>query len=224
MAGMDLTQNYIDRLRSLMHAANITSYRALAERAGVTEWQVRQLRNGQAAHMRVTVLAQISQALNVELTELLNQFTELPTAPSERSPVSMDETQFNPLHHEYERLQQQLAHQAEQLRQQFQHDSLRVLESWLIQFPTAAFAAQANPHIPASRLLPLMRPVEQLLKDWDVEAIAPVGAEVAYDPHIHQLMEGTAEPGATVKVRYTGYRHREKLLYRAKVSPIHHHA
>jgi molecular chaperone GrpE (heat shock protein) len=70
------------------------------------------------------------------------------------------------------------------------------------------------------RLLPLVRPVEQLLQQWGVEAIASVGSELAYDPHLHQLMEGTAQPGELVRVRYTGYRIGEKLLYRAKVSPI----
>ena len=53
-----------------------------------------------------------------------------------------------------------------------------------------------------------------------MEAIAPVGAEVAYDPQLHQPLEGTAQPGEKVKVRYTGYRQGDKLLYRAKVSPI----
>jgi molecular chaperone GrpE (heat shock protein) len=95
-----------------------------------------------------------------------------------------------------------------------------VLESWLVQWPTAAYAAQQNQQLPAVRLLPLVRPVEQLLQQWGVEAIASVGSELAYDPHLHQLMEGTAQPGELVRVRYTGYRIGEKLLYRAKVSPI----
>jgi molecular chaperone GrpE (heat shock protein) len=72
----------------------------------------------------------------------------------------------------------------------------------------------------AVKLLPLVRPIEQLLQKWEVEEIAPVGAEVAYDPQLHQLLEGTAQPGEKVKVRYTGYHQGDKLLYRAKVSPI----
>jgi molecular chaperone GrpE (heat shock protein) len=53
-----------------------------------------------------------------------------------------------------------------------------------------------------------------------VEAIAPVGAEIPYDPQLHQLMEGNPQLGEIVKVRYTGYRQGDKLLYRAKVSPV----
>jgi hypothetical protein len=33
-------------------------------------------------------------------------------------------------------------------------------------------------------------------------------------------MEGNAQPGDFVKVRYVGYRQGEKLLHRAKVSPL----
>ncbi len=53
-----------------------------------------------------------------------------------------------------------------------------------------------------------------------MELIAPVGAEIPYNPQQHELLEGTAEPGEPVKVRYTGYRQGDKLLYRAKVSPL----
>ena len=124
------------------------------------------------------------------------------------------------LQQEYQRLQQQLEQQRETLMQEFQQSSLQVLESWLVQWPTAAYAAQQNEQLPAVRLLPLIRPVESLLQQWGVEAIAPVGAEVPYDPQHQQLMSGSAQPGDKVRVRYTGYRQGDKLLYRAKVSPV----
>jgi len=62
--------------------------------------------------------------------------------------------------------------------------------------------------------------MDVLLQQWGVEAIAPVGAELPYDPQQHQLLEGTAQAGDQVLVRYTGYRQGDKLLYRAKVSPV----
>jgi molecular chaperone GrpE (heat shock protein) len=74
--------------------------------------------------------------------------------------------------------------------------------------------------LPAVKLLPLVKPVTDLLKHWGVEAIASVGEIVPYDPQWHQLMERSAEPGETVKIRYVGYRQGEKLLYRAKVSLV----
>jgi transcriptional regulator with XRE-family HTH domain len=180
--------DYAHKLRSLLPQANLPSFRALVRAANVTEWQVKQLRKGQAAKMRVDVLYRLSQALGISLAELIAQFSELPVAPPSE--------------------------------QEFQQTSLQILESWLVQFPTAAQAAQQNPDLPAARLLPLIRPVEQLIKSWGVEAIAPVGSEQTYDPQVHQLMEGTAAAGDRVKIRYAGYRQGDRLLHRARVSPI----
>jgi hypothetical protein len=88
-----------------------------------------------------------------------------------------------------------------------------------LQLPTAAAAATENPELSAVNLLPLLAPVSELLKNWGIETIAAVGEEVPYNPQWHELMEGAAEPGNSVKVRYIGYRQGEKLLYRARVSP-----
>jgi DNA-binding Xre family transcriptional regulator len=124
------------------------------------------------------------------------------------------------LQQEYDRLQTRLAQQKAELLQEFQQTSLQILESWLLQFPTVVYAVQQNPQVPASRLLPLIRPVEQLIASWGIELLEPVGAEVAYNPQFHQLMEGEAQTGDRVKIRYPGYRQGEKLLYRARVSPV----
>jgi DNA-binding Xre family transcriptional regulator len=204
-----MPDSYSQKLRSLLQQAQIPSLKALSRAAGVSEWQVKQLSQGQAAKMRVEPLHQLAQALQVSMPELVSLFSELAIEPSPSSNLQQ----------EYRRLQNQLQQQQAASQQEFQNTSLQILESWLIQYPTAAYAAQQN-DIPASRLLPLMRPVEQLVKAWGVEAIAPVGAEVAYDPQMHQLMEGNAGVGEPVRIRYTGYRQGEKLLYRAKVSPL----
>lgn len=211
--------DYTPQLRSLMQQAEIPSFRALSQRAGVSEWQVEQLRRGRVAQMRVENLNQLSQALQISLPELLQTFSDLRFhSAGAVQPSQTDEQSL--LKQEYQRLQAELAQQRDRLQQEFQQSSLQILESWLLQFPTAAYAASQNPQVPAVRLLPLMRPVEQLIQSWGLEPIATVGAEVPYDPQQHQLMEGTAQPGDPVKVRYTGYRQGDRLLYRAKVSPI----
>jgi transcriptional regulator with XRE-family HTH domain len=187
-----MQETYAERLRSLLHQANLPSLKALCHAANVTEWQVKQLRRGQAAKMRVEALYPLSQALGISLSELVAQFSDLPVAAPSSSQSEPD----------------------------FQQASLQLLESWLVQYPTAAYAAQQNPDLPAARLLPLMRPVEQLVKSWGVESIAPVGSEHPYDPQWHQVMEGTAEAGDRVRIRYAGYRQGDRLLHRAKVSPV----
>ena len=209
----DFTQS----LQKLMQGLGVSSYKALAKTAGVSDRQLLRLRRGELDRMRVDVLLKLSQALQVSLTELVVTFspaTEQPTPEEESTPAVAQ------LKKEYERLQAQLDTQRQELWLEFQQSSLQVIESWLLQWPTAAQKARENPQLAAVKLLPLVRPIEQLLQKWEVEAIAPVGAEVAYDPQLHQPLEGTAQPGEKVKVRYTGYRQGDKLLYRAKVSPI----
>lgn len=209
----DFTQS----LQKLMQGLGVSSYKALAKTAGVSDRQLLRLRRGELNRMRVDVLLKLSQALQVSLTELVVTFspaTEQPTRQEESTPAVAQ------LKKEYERLQAQLDSQRQELWLEFQLSSLQVIESWLLQWPTAAQKARENPQLAAVKLLPLVRSIEQLLQKWEVEAIAPVGAEVAYDPQLHQLLEGTAQPGEKVKVRYTGYHQGDKLLYRAKVSPI----
>ncbi|NEN98242.1 MAG: nucleotide exchange factor GrpE [Moorea sp. SIO3I7] len=203
--------NYSEQLRQLMAKVDIPSFRQLSLRADVSELQLRRLRKGQVSQMQVKTLLKLAQALQVSVNQLLVMFL-----PDSVSTLQQEDSTFK---QEYQRLEQQLEQQRETLMQEFQQSSLQVLESWLVQWPTAAYAAQQNEQLPAVRLLPLVKPVEQLLEKWGVEAIASVGDELPYDPQQHQLMSGTAQPGDQVRVRYTGYRIGDKLLHRAKVSP-----
>lgn len=214
------SQELTQRLQELMQPLSFRSYKELSKSTGVSEKQLRRLRQGQISQMRGETLLKLSQALQVSVDELLATFSSESSSPYPPSSVRGEAISVEALRQEYQRLQQQLEQHREILIQEFQQSSLQVLESWLVQWPTAAYAAQQNQHLPAVRLLPLVRPVEQLLQEWGVEAIASVGAEIPYDPHLHQLMEGNAQPGETVRVRYIGYRQAEKLLYRAKVSPV----
>jgi len=207
--------DFSERLRSLLTAADMPSFQALCRKAEVSKWQVEQLRRGRVTAMRVEPLQRISRALGVSLVELMAAFSELPNESA--APTNPDPTA---LQAEYQRLQTQLEQQREYLLAEFQQATLQVLESMVLQLPTALHTAQQKPDIPATRLAPLLRPLDQLLQSWGVEAIAPVGAEIPYDPQQHQLMEGSAQPGETVRVRYVGYCQGDRLLYRAKVSPL----
>lgn len=201
-------------VKALMQRVNIPSYRALAIRAGVSRWQVKQLRSGNISQMRLAVLTQLAAALEVSLSTLLSKFDrEIDLAQPESSAQSQ---QLADLQREYQRLQSQMAQQVELARSQTQTDALQTLETWLVQWPTIAKRAQER-ELPAAKLLPFIRPVEQLMTEWEVEAIAPVDATVPYDPQQHQLIGGIAEPGARVRVTHSGHRHRGKLLHRAKV-------
>jgi DNA-binding Xre family transcriptional regulator len=211
--------DFTQPLQQLMQGVGISSFKALSKTTGVSEKQLRRLRKGQVDQLRVENLLKLSQVLQVSVSELLTTFSSV---EANKPWLPQQETEsLTVLKQEYQRLQQQLENQRDTLKQEFQQSSLQILESWLVQWPTAAYAAGQNQQLPAVRLLPLVRPVEQLMQEWGVEAIASVGSEIPYDPQWHQLMEGIAQPGELVKVRYTGYRLRDsKLLHRAKVSPV----
>lgn len=209
--------NHTQKLQNLMQRVNIPSFKALSRDTGVSERQILRLRQGKLTQMRVDVLLKLSQVLKISLGELIETFSPVTT----QDDLPRSQTEIEALKTEYERSQQQLEQQREMLIQEFQQSSLQLLESLLLQWPTVAQKAEENPQLAAIKIVPLVqKPLERLLQEWGIEAIAPVGAEVAYNPQMHELISGTAEPGATVKVRYTGYLQGHKLLYRAKVSPV----
>ena len=131
-------------------------------------------------------------------------------------------TDTESLQKEYKQLQQKLDQQQETSHKEFQCASIAALESWLLQWPTAAIIAKKNPEISAVKLLPLVRPIFELLKQWGLEMKGTVGEVIPYNPQFHQLLEGGghAEVGEPVIIRYVGYDHDHKLLYRPKVSPV----
>lgn len=208
----DSMPDYSDALRALMQPLGITSFRALAQAASLSRWQIDQLRRGQVAQMRLETALKLAQTLQVSLADLL-ALSKAGALPQKSG--SELESQ---LRQEYQRLQTQLQQQRQSLQQEFQQSSLQVLESWLTYYPAAAHRASQDSSLPAVKLLPLMRPIESLLQSWGVEMLAPVGAVLPYDPQQHLLIEGNASAGEPVTIRNPGYRQGDNLLYRAKVS------
>jgi transcriptional regulator with XRE-family HTH domain len=206
-----------DRLQALMGAIGISTYAELCQRTGVTEKVIRRLRLGAIGQMQVRTLAKIAQGLQISAPELLAQFSE----PGFEA-AGLEDQGFNPApppeRLEYDRLQQQLATQREALLEEFQQTTLQTIESWMLQWPTAAHAAQQNPTAPAVKLLPLVRPVENLLTQWGIVSIGVVGEPIAFDPQRHQVIGPVPDPGDPVRVRYVGYCQGDRLLHRAKVS------
>ncbi|MEO1432169.1 MAG: helix-turn-helix transcriptional regulator [Cyanobacteria bacterium J06632_19] len=213
--------DFTQKLRELMQQKDISSFKALSKVAGVSEYQIQRLRKGEIQQMRLEFLVKLSQALKIDLGELINNFSETNLIKKSASIQQLSSSEITDLKKEYERLQKQLENQEQLLLAKFQQSSLQILESLLIQFPTAASKARANRQLPAANIIPLIeKPITRLLQEWGIEAIAQVDTELPYEPEIHQLIEGNAQPQEKVKIRYTGYRQGDKLLYRAKVSPV----
>lgn len=206
-------------LNDLMQQVNISDIEELSRIAQVARLQLIRLQRGLVLNISVGAISKIAEALNISIDSLVETFVEQSTV-NVGTQIPENNDALTACQAEYQKLQQEMLQQQEFLAAEFQKTSLETIESWLLQWPTAAAAVRKNPQLPAVRLLSLVEPVEELLKEWDVETIATVGEQLAYDPQYHQLMKGTAQPGELVEVRYVGYKQDNKLLYKAKVSPI----
>jgi molecular chaperone GrpE (heat shock protein) len=226
----DLTQ----KLQNLMQCVGISSFKSLSAAAGVSERQILQLRRGKLKQMRLEVLLKLAKVLQLSLSELAANFSDASSdyqvlnltvdtrnlTQSLNTGIDLVQEHTN-LKGEYERIVLMLEQQQELLQQEFQESGLQILESLLLFWPTAAQKARENPQLEAVKILPLVqKPLDQLLQAWGVEAIASVGSEIPYNPQLHELLAGVAQPGEIVKVCYIGYRKGEKLLHRAKVNPL----
>ncbi|HIK26225.1 MAG: helix-turn-helix domain-containing protein [Thermosynechococcus sp. Uc] len=101
-----------------------------------------------------------------------------------------------------------------------QYQALQILEPFLRFWPTAAYAAQQNPAVPAQRILPLVKPVFQLLELWGVKRIGEVGECVPFDPRQHQSDRAPLAEGTPVRITHAGYWWGDRLLLRAMVTPV----
>lgn len=216
----DLSTINRERLQDLMQRVGISDINELSQVAKVARLQLIRIQQGLILNISVGAIAKIAQALNISVDSLLSTFNEQHQVNKQETISSSDSEALTACRQEYQKLQQEMTQLEENLAIKFQQASLETIESWLLQWPTAATAVRQNPQLPATRLLSLVEPVEQLIRHWNVSTIATVGEELAYDPQQHQLMKGIAQPGELVKVRYVGYKQGDKLLYKAKVSPV----
>jgi molecular chaperone GrpE (heat shock protein) len=218
--------NYTQNLQNLMQRVGFASFKSLSRAAGVSQWQILQLRRGKIGQMRVGILIKLAEVLRISQDELLETFSceNLSETLNPTDVENLDQDllrQLEDLQNEYQLLSSSLKQQREILQQEFQQSSLQILESLILQWPTASHRAREDHQLAAVKILPLVdKPLQSLLQAWGLSAIADVGAQVPYNPELHQLLEGTAQPGDIVKVRYTGYMQSDKLLYRARVSPL----
>ena len=207
-------------LQSLMERSNIANLEELSSVANVPYLQLIRLQRGLILSMSVGTIAKLAKALEISVDYLIEVFVSQSLEEPQSRSTTNDSLALEACQQEYQKLQQQIVQQQQSLVEEIQQTSLQIIESWLLQWPTAVAAVNKNPQLPAARLLSLVKPIEELLKQWEVEKINSVGEELAYNPQYHQLMKGMAQTGDTVKVRYVGYKQRDKLLYKAKVSPV----
>ena len=205
-----------------MERVAITNLEELSKSAGVSGLQIRRLQHGLILYMSVVTILRLASTLQISVETLIAKFTDSTESQPDFDSVNGNSQEQSPQfwQQEYQKLEQEKIQQAEVLKNEFQQATIQTIESWLIQWPTAVAAIEKNPELPAKRLIPLVKPVKQLIEQWGMETIAVVGEELPFSPQWHEPLKGSIEPGTMVKVRYVGYKQQDKILYKAKVSPI----
>jgi DNA-binding Xre family transcriptional regulator len=216
IAPVDSIEDRTLKLKQLMQKASINSFKQLYRLAGTSARTIDKIRMGKIETIRWQTLLNISNSLQISPIEFIDMFSDRSQSTIDRS---IDRSLVQ-LQQEYHHLQQQLEQQKSTLQSEFQWQSLQTLESFLTYFPTAKQAAIDNPNFPATKLLPLIGAIDRLISQWGVTVIGAVGAEISYDPQYHQLIDGIVDPQSPAIVRYVGYQHGDKLLFRAKVTSV----
>ena len=60
------------------------------------------------------------------------------------------------------------------MRSQLIREAVQQIESLILQLPSAIYAAQQNPQLPAKNILPLLRPLDALLQQWEITTLTLV--------------------------------------------------
>lgn len=187
-------------LQDLMAQNNIKNYLDLSRKTKVSELQFYCLENNLLDQIPLGILKKIAISFNMPLCSLIEELS-----------YSIDRSCVN----------DKLSEKKETLMEEYQQETITILESLLLQLPTVVYGVKNNPDLPAHRLLPLLEPINQLLSSWGISSIGQVGDIVDYNPQNHELMDNEhGENISKVEIRYVGYRQQDKLLYRARVSPV----
>jgi transcriptional regulator with XRE-family HTH domain len=194
-------------IAAAMARSGFTQFRALAQAAAISDHQLRQLRRGQVAPLRLGTIQRVATVLDLDWRLLAAPLTARPT-PDNRQ-----------LQAEYRRLEQRLAQNAAQVQLDVQRSALNILEPWLKNWPKVIQAVgTSRPDLPIAQVLGLLGPIDRLLDSWDLAWIGAIGETIAFDPTEHVAIEGSPSPGDSVVVRRPGYRQGDVLLARAEVT------
>ncbi len=108
--------------------------------------------------------------------------------------------------------------QSQQLMLDWQQDTFEQLQSLLINYPTARMMVKLKPNLPAQNLMILLKPLEDLWRNWNVKQIGKPWQKVAFNPQIHQPDSDEITEGEPVYIRFVGYSQGDRILLPAKVS------
>ncbi|MEG5140370.1 MULTISPECIES: nucleotide exchange factor GrpE [unclassified Microcoleus] len=213
-AGDAIEFKYDTILRERMNQLNIVDWQDLGEKAGLSRFGVRLVRQGDVGKLTVDQLRRLATVLNLNFPEFDRTLSALPTSAT----ITTNPNEIEELRQQCFRLREELQQQKTQLTTDFRRATFEQLQTLLTSYPAARKMAEAKPEMRAKNLSALFTPLENLLSSWNFEAIGLTWEQVAYNPQLHQPDVEDITEGELVYVRFVGYRDGERILAPAKVS------
>ena len=213
-AGDAIEFKYDTILRERMNQLDILDWQDLGEKAGLSRYGVRLVRQGDVGKLTVNKLRRLATVLNLNFQEFDRTLSALPISATIRT----NPTEIEELRQQCFRLREELQQQKTQLTADFRRATFEQLQTLLTNYRAARKMAEAKPDMPAKNLSALFTPLENLLSSWDFQTIGSAWEQTAYNPQLHQADVEDITEGELVYIRFVGYREGERILTPAKVS------
>lgn len=213
-AGDAIDFKYDTILRERMNQLDIVDWQDLGDKAGLSRFGVRLVRQGDVGKLTVDQLRRLATVLNLNFQEFDRTLSALPTSAT----ITSNPTEIEELRQQCFRLREELQQQKTQLTADFRRTTFEQLQTLLTSYPAARKMAEAKPEMPAKNLSALFSPLENLLSSWNFETIGSAWEQVSYNPQLHQPDVEDITEGELVYIRFVGYRDGEQILAPAKVS------
>ena len=213
-AGDAIDFKYDTVLRERMKQLDIVDWQDLGEKAGLTRFGVRLVRQGDVGKLTIDQLRRLATVLNLNFQEFDRTLSALPLSAT----ITTNPSEIEELKQQCFRLREELQQQKTQLTADFRRATFEQLQTLLTNYPAARKMAEAKPDMPAKNLSALFTPLENLLSSWDFETIGSAWEQTIYNPQLHQPDVEDITEGELVYIRFVGYRNGEQILTPAKVS------
>ncbi|MEG3941317.1 XRE family transcriptional regulator [Microcoleus sp. S36b_A3] len=213
-AGDAIEFKYDTILRERMNQLEILDWQDLGEKAGLSRFGVRLVRQGDVGKLTLDQLRRLATVLNLNFPEFDRTLSALPVSAT----ITTNPNEIEELRQQCFRLREELQQQKSQLTADFRRATFEQLQTLLITYPAARKMAEAKPNMRAKNLSALFTPLENLLSSWDFETIGSAWEQVTYNPQLHQPDVKDITEGELVYIRFVGYRNGEQILTPAKVS------
>lgn len=122
------------------------------------------------------------------------------------------------LENKCQKLNEEINNISSNLTKDWQEKSFHLLQTLLVNYPTAKIMVKIKPDLPAENVINFLKPLDKILTEWGIETIGKPWEKVLFNPELHYSEEENLNLNEEVYIRFVGYKHDNKILLPARVS------